>query len=93
MDTLNFFRRFTTLLAEKAKHVTAVDIVESFIEENRRINGHFRNVSFKTGEASQLKFPSARWEYLKQLFLHKFDFQKILKYGFGVYKLVAHVFD
>lgn len=47
--------RFTTLLAKKAKHVTAMDIVESFTEENRKINGHMRNVSFKTGEASAFK--------------------------------------
>jgi len=54
------FSRFTTLLAEKAGHVTAVDIVESFVEENRKTNGHLSNVSFKTGEASVLKVDENR---------------------------------
>lgn len=47
--------RYTSILAAKALHLTAVDIVESFIEENRKINGHMKNINFVVGEASALE--------------------------------------
>lgn len=47
--------RFTPILAVRAQHVIAADIVESFIEVNRKNNQHLGNVSFQTGEASEMK--------------------------------------
>uniref|UniRef100_A0A915J674 phosphoethanolamine N-methyltransferase n=1 Tax=Romanomermis culicivorax TaxID=13658 RepID=A0A915J674_ROMCU len=47
--------RFTPILAARAQHVIAADIVESFIEVNRKNNQHLGNVSFQTGEASEMK--------------------------------------
>ncbi|XP_070581472.1 uncharacterized protein [Ptychodera flava] len=49
--------RFTTALAQKAGHVTAVDLIEKFTEENRQNNSHFGNVDFVTSDVAKLEVP------------------------------------
>jgi phosphoethanolamine N-methyltransferase len=51
-----FIRRYTTVLAKQAEHVTAVDFIEKFIEKNRELNKNFKNIDFLHGDATQLKF-------------------------------------
>uniref|UniRef100_A0A8D0GTA4 phosphoethanolamine N-methyltransferase n=1 Tax=Sphenodon punctatus TaxID=8508 RepID=A0A8D0GTA4_SPHPU len=49
--------RYTSVLAEPARHVTAVDFMESFVEQNRRENGHRDNVAFLQGDVTCLQLP------------------------------------
>lgn len=51
--------RFTGSLAATARNVTAVDFMANSIEENRRINGHRKNVRYIVGDATQLDIPAA----------------------------------
>ncbi|XP_078000176.1 uncharacterized protein LOC144452862 [Glandiceps talaboti] len=47
--------RFTCALAKEAKHVTAVDLIERFTEENRVNNAHLGNIDFVTSDAASLE--------------------------------------
>jgi len=47
--------RFTTALAKDAKHVTAVDLIDKFTEENRQNNAHLGNIDFVTSDAATLE--------------------------------------
>ncbi|XP_056898948.1 uncharacterized protein LOC130531151 isoform X2 [Takifugu flavidus] len=49
--------RYTSHLLTKAKHVTAVDFMESFVEKNRRNNGHHSNVTFIQSDVTKLEIP------------------------------------
>ena len=58
LHTLFNYRRFTPGLARTAKHVTSTDFNESFVEENRRVNGPcFSNITFRTLDATKLDYP------------------------------------
>ncbi|CAL8468305.1 g7845 [Coccomyxa elongata] len=50
--------RFTGELAATARSVLAVDFMENLIEENRRANGHRRNVRWQVGDATELQLPA-----------------------------------
>ena len=41
-----FFRRFTGLLAEKARYVIAVNFMDTFNEKNQEKDSHYDNVHF-----------------------------------------------
>lgn len=47
--------RFTTSLAQTARHVLSTDFIDSFIAKNRERNEKFGNVSFQVGDAVNLK--------------------------------------
>lgn len=49
--------RFTDKLAARSGHVTAVDFMESYVEQNRTRNGHLDNVSFLHGDVMKLELP------------------------------------
>jgi phosphoethanolamine N-methyltransferase len=47
--------RFTTCLAQTARHVFSTDFIESFIAKNRERNEKLGNVTFQVGDAVHLK--------------------------------------
>uniref|UniRef100_A0A914VXE0 phosphoethanolamine N-methyltransferase n=1 Tax=Plectus sambesii TaxID=2011161 RepID=A0A914VXE0_9BILA len=47
--------RFTTSMAQTARHVLSTDFIESFIAKNRERNEKLGNVSFQVGDAVNLK--------------------------------------
>uniref|UniRef100_A0A914C8H3 phosphoethanolamine N-methyltransferase n=1 Tax=Acrobeloides nanus TaxID=290746 RepID=A0A914C8H3_9BILA len=51
--------RFTSVFAEKARHVVSTDFIESFILKNRERNAHFNNITFKVADAIHLELPSS----------------------------------
>lgn len=53
--------RYTSHLLTKAKHVTAVDFMESFVKKNRENNGHHSNVTFVQADVTKLEIPKNRW--------------------------------
>uniref|UniRef100_A0A915EV01 phosphoethanolamine N-methyltransferase n=1 Tax=Ditylenchus dipsaci TaxID=166011 RepID=A0A915EV01_9BILA len=58
MDVLDIgagIGRFTSVFAQRARHVTTTDFIEQFIEKNRQRNAHFRNISYKVSDAVSLK--------------------------------------
>ncbi|ESO87855.1 hypothetical protein LOTGIDRAFT_219756 [Lottia gigantea] len=51
--------RFTNVLAQKAEHVVAVDFMEEFIEKNKKLNNHMRNIDFKCQDVTKMELPDA----------------------------------
>ncbi|XP_051514436.1 uncharacterized protein LOC127418090 isoform X2 [Myxocyprinus asiaticus] len=49
--------RYTRHLIGKARHVTAVDFMEKFIEKNRQDNSHRGNAEFIQADVTKLDFP------------------------------------
>ncbi|XP_017572374.1 phosphoethanolamine methyltransferase isoform X1 [Pygocentrus nattereri] len=47
--------RYTSHLIRKARHVTAVDFMENFVEKNRRENSHLGNADFIQADVTQLE--------------------------------------
>lgn len=47
--------RFTGELCKTAAHVLALDFMENSIVENRRINGHNKNIDFQVGDVTELQ--------------------------------------
>ncbi|XP_037077051.1 phosphoethanolamine N-methyltransferase-like [Pollicipes pollicipes] len=56
--------RFTRKLAERARHVTAVDFLETYIEKNRESNQHLGNVEFLCMDVTQLKLESCQYDMI-----------------------------
>jgi len=54
--------RFTSRLAVVAGHVTAVDFMESYIQENKNDNGHLGNIDFKTADVTKLNYPPGSFD-------------------------------
>ena len=52
------FRRFSGKIALQAASVTAVDFMQSFVEKNRKKNGHMSNINFLQADVTKLNFPS-----------------------------------
>lgn len=65
---MRFCSRYTCHLLTKAKHVTAVDFMENFVEKNRKNNGHHSNASFIQADVTKLDLPKNRcvFRYLPQ---------------------------
>lgn len=53
-------RRYTSHLLTKAEHVMAVDFMESFVEKNRRDNGHHSNGTFIQADVTKMDIPQNR---------------------------------
>ncbi|XP_052431047.1 phosphoethanolamine methyltransferase isoform X2 [Carassius gibelio] len=49
--------RFTRHLIGKARHVTAVDFMEKFVEKNKKDNSHLGNAEFIQADVTKLDFP------------------------------------
>ncbi|XP_053133747.1 uncharacterized protein LOC128337138 [Hemicordylus capensis] len=56
--------RFTGLLAGLARHVTAVDFMESFLMQNRQENGHHPNIVFLQADVTGLQLPSQSFDLI-----------------------------
>lgn len=50
--------RFTGELAKTAKSVIALDFMQNLIDQNEANNGHLGNVSFRCGDATELRLPA-----------------------------------
>ncbi|XP_056625382.1 phosphoethanolamine methyltransferase isoform X2 [Triplophysa dalaica] len=49
--------RYTRHLIGKARHVTAVDFMENFVEKNKEDNSHLGNAEFLQADVTKLDFP------------------------------------
>ncbi|XP_071480831.1 uncharacterized protein, partial [Diadema antillarum] len=56
--------RFTGALAKVCEHVTAVDFMASFIEENKKINGHHGNADFIQADVMSLELPPNSYDVI-----------------------------
>ncbi|XP_075902732.1 phosphoethanolamine methyltransferase isoform X2 [Nelusetta ayraudi] len=56
--------RYTCHLLTKAKHVTAVDFMENFVEKNRKNNGHHSNASFIQADVTKLDLPKNSFDFI-----------------------------
>lgn len=67
--------RFTKPLASVAKQVVAVDFVEKFIDKNKEINSNFTNITYHVGNAMDLNFDFACFDFVfvNWLFLYLED--------------------
>ena len=54
--------RYTSHLAQTADHITAVDFVESFLDQNRRSAATFNNISYHCADVMDLEFESASFD-------------------------------
>lgn len=69
--TFALFSRYTRHLIGKARHVTAVDFMEKFVEKNRKDNSHLGNAEFIQADVTKLDFAKHRWE--KTLYSHTYS--------------------
>lgn len=54
-------RRFTGDIAQEARHVTAVDFMQSFTDKNKEVNGaKFNNIDFVCADVTKLELPKGR---------------------------------
>ena len=63
-DTEHMFfnRRFTGDIAKDARHVTAVDFMQSFTDKNKEVNGaKFNNIDFVCADVTKLEQPHGRY--------------------------------
>ncbi|WAR11785.1 PEAMT-like protein [Mya arenaria] len=54
-EILSYLPRFTAKLAATAKHVTAIDFMEKFINKNQETNGHIPNIDFRCEDVTKLR--------------------------------------
>ncbi|XP_077977019.1 uncharacterized protein LOC144432630 [Glandiceps talaboti] len=54
--------RLTGSFAERAAHVTAVDFMEIFVDKNKEVNGHYKNVDFLLADVTKLQFPAQSFD-------------------------------
>ncbi|XP_042227672.1 phosphoethanolamine N-methyltransferase-like isoform X1 [Homarus americanus] len=64
--------RFTTRMAKVARHVTAVDVAQAFIMENRVANQHLGNISFICDDVVNLDFPAGSLDLVFSNWLLKY---------------------
>ncbi|XP_053541546.1 phosphoethanolamine methyltransferase isoform X2 [Ictalurus punctatus] len=56
--------RYTSHLIGKARHVTAVDFMENFVEKNKEKNSHLGNAEFIQADVTQLEFPEKSFDLI-----------------------------
>ncbi|KAI3388955.1 hypothetical protein SNEBB_002866 [Seison nebaliae] len=56
--------RFTACLANEAKHITAVDFVGSFLEENKKMNSSKDNIDYVEADVLNLDFPKESFDMI-----------------------------
>ncbi|XP_052010897.1 uncharacterized protein LOC127663378 isoform X2 [Xyrauchen texanus] len=56
--------RYTRHLIGKARHVTAVDFMEKFVEKNRQDNSHRGNAEFIQADVTKLEFPKHSFDLI-----------------------------
>ena len=55
--------RYTGELSKKARAVTAIDFMESFVAKNKEMNGHRGNCTIMQADATQYQHPKERWNF------------------------------
>ncbi|XP_021338871.1 phosphoethanolamine N-methyltransferase-like isoform X2 [Mizuhopecten yessoensis] len=67
--------RFTGHLAQRAKHVLAVDFVAKFIEKNREVNGVYRNIDYVVDDVMNINLEpnSVGFVFTNWLFMYLDD--------------------
>ncbi|XP_018590166.2 phosphoethanolamine methyltransferase [Scleropages formosus] len=56
--------RYTHHLVKKARHVTAVDFMKTFIEKNEKDNSHYGNADFIHSDVTQLELPEKSFDLI-----------------------------
>ncbi|KAM9496104.1 phosphoethanolamine methyltransferase [Clarias gariepinus] len=56
--------RYTSHLIGKARHVTAVDFMENFVEKNKEKNSHLGNAEFIQADVTHLEFPERSFDLI-----------------------------
>jgi phosphoethanolamine N-methyltransferase len=56
--------RYTSHFVQEARHVTVVDFVEKFIEENRRTTDRFNNASYCCADVMDLQFEDGSFDFV-----------------------------
>ena len=69
--------RYTSHFIQVANHVTVVDFVEHFIEENRRTTSYFNNTSYCCADVMDLEFDDSSFDFIfvNWLFMYLDDAQ------------------
>ena len=72
--------RYTTHLAHVASHVTAVDFIERFLEQNRKATVQFNNVSYCCVDVMDVAFEPESFDFvfINWLFMYLDDQQMLL---------------
>ncbi|GMR36565.1 hypothetical protein PMAYCL1PPCAC_06760 [Pristionchus mayeri] len=71
--------RFTTVLAQTARHVLTTDFIEEFIRKNKENNGHLKNVEYAVGDAvnQQLKNESVDFVFTNWIMMYMSDTETV----------------
>jgi len=56
--------RYTSHFAQVASHVTTVDFVEEFVDQNRKTTAHFNNVSYYVADVMSLEFEPESFDFV-----------------------------
>ncbi len=69
--------RYTSHFIHMARHVTVVDFVEKFVEENRRTTSHCNNTSYYCADVMDLEFDDSSFDFIfiNWLFMYLDDTQ------------------
>ena len=69
--------RYTSHFIHMARHVTVVDFVEKFVEENRRTTSHCNNTSYYCADVMGLEFDDRSFDFIfiNWLFMYLDDVQ------------------
>ena len=72
--------RYTSHFAQVSSHVTAVDFIEKFVDENRQANSQFNNISYHCSDVMQLDFEPGSFDFIfmNWLLMYLDDSQMIL---------------
>lgn len=72
--------RYTTHLAHVASHVTAVDFIERFLEQNRKATVQLKNVSYCCADVMDVAFEPESFDFvfINWLFMYLDDQQMLL---------------
>jgi len=56
--------RYTSHFAEKSNHVTTVDFIDKFVEQNQETNARFNNISFLCSDVLELDFEAGSFDFI-----------------------------
>ncbi|XP_050397141.2 uncharacterized protein LOC126815505 isoform X2 [Patella vulgata] len=88
--------RFTTILAEKAKHVIAVDFMAEFIEKNKIANAHLKNIDYMVEDVTKMEQPEAQSDLVFSnwlfMYLEDAEVQKVFYKMLGWLKEGGYLF-
>lgn len=64
--------RFTGKLASTARHVTAVDFIETYVNHNRQRNGRYPNIMFRQADVMELDLPEESFDVVFSNWLYMY---------------------